>query len=154
MANLGLLNLLFSVLAFFTQTSGSLSRASYTHTPPLTHAGALTRGVSFTQGSSHTRAASRAHVVPSRCGAPFTHGVPGSTHAGTLATTPLAHGGSLGVALTLTHGDSFALVVSGTHGVSLAHGVSSRHGVPLAHEGAFAHTLPLPVCVLRRTHTG
>ena len=61
----------------------SLTRASLTHTTP---AGALTRGVSLTQGGSHTRAASRAHVASSPCGAPFTHGAPGS---GTCVRTPL-----------------------------------------------------------------
>ena len=86
-------------------------RASLTHTIPLTPTGALTRGVSSTQaGCPHTRAASRAHVVSSPCGAPFTHGVPGSTHAGTLVNTPLAHG------------------------VSFAPGGSSKHGVALTHE--------------------
>ena len=55
--------------AVFLPTHGrSLTRASYTHTIPLTHAGALTHGVSHTRGGSHTRAASRAHVVSSPCG--------------------------------------------------------------------------------------
>ena len=84
-------------------------RASHILTTPLTPVGALTRGVSSTQGGSHTRAASRAHVVSSPCGAPFTHGMPGNTHSGTLATTPLAHGASSRV----------------SHGVSSSHEASS-----------------------------
>ena len=142
---------------------------------PLTPAGALTHGVSFTQGGSHTRAVSRAHVVSSPCGAPFTHGVPGSTHAGTLVTTLLAHGGSftlgvssthegalittLGVSLGVAHGVSLILGGSLTHGLSLSHGStlthegSGTHGVAFACEGAFAHALTLPVCVHRSTHS-
>ena len=60
--------------------------------------------------------------------APITHGVPGSTHSGTLVTTPLAHG------------------------VSLALGVSLAHGVSFALGGAFAHALALVLCVRRSTH--
>ena len=68
--------------------AGALTRGvSCTHRAFLTHTGALTRGVSLAHRASHTRAVSG-------CGSPFTHGVPGSTHAGTLATTSLAHGGS------------------------------------------------------------
>ena len=110
----------------------------HTHTP----AGALTRGVSHTRGGSHTRAASRTHVVSSTCGAPFTHGVPGSTHAGTPVTTPLAHGGSsaLGVAL----------------GASLAHEGSFKHGGALTLEAPrtprLSRALTLPACVRRSTH--
>ena len=100
----------------------SLTRASLTQTTLLTPAGALTRGVSFTQGGSHTRAASRAHMVSSPCGAPFTHGVPGSTHSGTLVTTPLAHGGSsvLGGALGVSFGAALTLVAPRTQRLSLA----------------------------------
>ena len=129
---------------------------SHTHTL-LTPVGALTRGVSFTHRASHTRAVSG-------CGAPFTHGVPGSTHAGTPATTPLAHGVSLargvssthGVALTLVaahgvaHGVSLVLGGSSTHGDAL--GVSSKHGGTLTLVASRTQRLTLPVCVRRSTH--
>ena len=86
--------------------------------------------------------------------------MPGSTHAGTLVTTPLTHGGSfaLGVALGVAHGVSLTHGVSSAHegtlittlGVTLAHGVSL--GVSSKHGGAFAHALTFPVCVRRSTH--
>ena len=118
-------------------TTRSLTHTScliHTHTTPLTHAGALTRGVSSTQGGSHTRAASRAHVVSSPCGAPFTHGVPGSPHAGTLVTTPLTHGGS------------FVL------GVSSTHGGSSTHRGTLTLVAPRTQRLSPALCVRRSTH--
>ena len=115
--------------ASFTHTTPLTPAGALTHgvsstqglllTPvvPLTYTGALTRGVCLTQGGSHTRAASHAHVVSSPCGAPFTHGVPGSTHSGTLANTPLTHGGSLalGVALGVAHGVSLTPFTTHTH---------------------------------------
>ena len=87
----------------------SLSRASLTHTTLLTHAGALNRGVSFTQGGSHTRAVSCAHAASSACGAPFTHGVLGSMHSGTLVTTLLTHGVSFVLGVSFAHGVAFTL---------------------------------------------
>ena len=129
-----------------------IHRASLIHTTPLTPTGALTHGVSSTQGGSHTRAASRAHVVSSACGAPFTHGVPGSTHSGTLVTTPLAHGGSFAPGGSSKHRVSLIHGGTGTHGVSLIHGVSLAHGGAFKLGGAFAHTLLLPVCVRHSTH--
>ena len=77
-----------------------------------------TRGDSLVQEGSHTRAVSLAHAAPLTRGAPFTHGVLGSTHSGTLATTPLAHGGALthGVALTpfTTHTGTITLGILAT----------------------------------------
>ena len=108
--------------------------ASYTHTP----AGALTHGVSFTH-----RAVLLAPAVSSACGAPFTHGVPGSTHAGTLVTTPLAHGGSSILGVSSVAG------VSSTHGLTL--GVSLAHEDTLIHGVSRTQRLLLPVCVRRST---
>ena len=74
---------------------------SLTHSD-LTHAVPLTLGRSLTHGCSHTRAVSGAYVTPPTQGASFTHTgcslihrVLGSTHPGTLVTTPLTHGGAL-----------------------------------------------------------
>ena len=114
---------------FLTLGRSLTHRASLTHTIAFTHAGALTRGVSFIRGvrtrvplHSHTRDHSLTR------GASSIHGVLGSTHSGTLVTTPLTH------------------VVSATHGISSTHGVSFAHGV------ALTHALALPLCVRCSTH--
>ena len=85
-----------------------------THTHHSTHTrGGPHRGASLPPGCSHTRAVSAAHAASSACGAPFTHGVLGSTHSGTLVTTPLTHGVSsiLGVSAApfTTHTGTFTL---------------------------------------------
>ena len=63
--------------------------------------------------SAHTRAVSG-------CGAPFIHGVPGSTHSGTLVTTPLAHGASLALGVSSTHGVALTLAAPRTQRLSPA----------------------------------
>ena len=62
------------------------------------------------------------------------HGVLGSTHPGTLATTPLTHG------------------VASTHGVSVTHGVSLIPGVSVTHAVALTHTLAPTLCARCSTH--
>ena len=96
-------------------------RFTHTHTIPLTHAGALTRGVSLIHGASATH-------TPS-----LTHGVLGSTHPGTLATTPLTHG----VTLTpfTTHTGTFTLgnsVTSRAPGASIPPKLSVHPSAALA----------------------
>jgi len=88
----------------------SLTYSNLTHTILLTHAVTLTRGVSLTHGVS------------------VTHSMLGSTHFGTLATTPL------------------------THGVSFTHGVSVTRGVSFTHAAALTHTLAPTLCARCSTH--
>ena len=96
---------------------------------------------------------------------PLLHGVPGSTHAGTLVTTPLAHGVALIPGVSLIHGGAFVLGValgdSSTHGVSLVHGgslitgVSSTLGVSSIHGGSVTHGVVHGVSLTPfTTHTG
>ena len=117
----------------YSPKTRSLTHSCPTHTHHSTHPrGGPHRGASLPHGCSHTRAISAAHAASSACGAPFTHGVLGSTHTGTLANTPL------------THGVSSTLGVSSAYGVSLALGVCSTLGVPFTHGVALtpftAHT--------------
>ena len=77
------------------------SRPHHTHTGThpcagsLPHEGALAHRVSLGVPTTH--------AVSSPCGAPFTHGVPGSTYSSTPVTKPLAHGGSFALGVALTH---------------------------------------------------
>ena len=126
-------SLTHSCLTYTHHPHGGTHPRCLLHTPCLshTHGGTHPRCLNHTGGFAHTCRFSRARgFFPLR--APLTHGMPGSTHAGTLATTPLAHGVSL------------------ARGVSLAHGVAL--GVSFAHGIAFTHALLLPVCVRRSTH--
>ena len=91
----------------------------------LTHSD-LTHAVSLTLGRSLTRAVSLAHAASSTRGAPFTHGVLGSTHSGTLATTPL------------------------THAVPSTHRVSSTHGGALTPFTAHTGTITLGILATSR----
>ena len=98
---------------------------SLTHTPCLTH----THHTTHTRGGTHPRCLTHTPcLTPTRLfapacrflharglfllRAPFTHGVLGSTHSGTLVTTPLTHG------VSSIHGVSFTLGVALTHALA------------------------------------
>jgi len=136
----------------------SLTYSDLTHAVPLTHGRSLTRtlslahvvpltlGVSLTQGVSLTHTILLTHAVYFTRGASFPHGVLGSTHFGTLATTPLTHAASFTRGASSSHGVSVTHTFSLTLGVSFIHGASSTHAVALTH--ALAPTL----CARRSTH--
>jgi len=89
-----------------TATSHTLSllhTVLHSHVPLLAHTWFHSHGVSLTHTILLTLAVSSMRTLSLTLAVSVTRGVLGSTHLGTLATTPLTHGVSVTHAVALTH---------------------------------------------------